>query len=342
MEIKLGIGLDDIAFGMLQDEVKSILGEPDKISETERVDGIVYYFNKLLIKTIFDKEKKYRLSSIEVHNPEVRIFNQRIINKNKREILDLLSANGYKGIEYEDYDLFDILFCEKIWTSFKFEFDRLISVEFDPLFDKNDKIVWPQQLGAVIARDGMIPSTSSNHNCGSDCHDRGKPPANTAKTEIKIGIGIDDIKFGMLQNEVKNILGKPDKISETEKENGIVYYFNKLLFKTKFDKEEECKMYSIETYNPESLMFKQKIINKDKSEILDLLSVNGCKDITYKDYDIFDTLFCEEIWTTFMFEFDRLVSVEFSPLSWGDEKIIWPHCNVRVEDAVMIKHGNGL
>jgi len=46
-------------------------------------------------------------------------------------------------------------------------------------------------------------------------------------------------------------------------------------------------------------------------------------DIEYEDYEFFETLFCETIWTTFSFDLDRLRCFEFSPLYEGDE-IIWP------------------
>ena len=67
--------------------------------------------------------------------------------------------------------------------------------------------------------------------------------------EIKIGIGLDNLVFGMSQQEVKNTLGEPDKINETEKIDGIVYYFNNELIKTKFDQNESLKLYSIEVLN---------------------------------------------------------------------------------------------
>jgi hypothetical protein len=142
--------------------------------------------------------------------------------------------------------------------------------------------------------------------------------------EIKIGIGLDNLIFGMSQDEVKSILGMADKITETEKEEGIVCYFNKLLIKTKFDKNEDCRMYSIEVFNPEAIMFGQKIIDADMQKILKILESNDCEKIEREDYDTFETIFCEEIWSTFLFEFDRLRSVEFSPLFGDDDKIIWP------------------
>ncbi|MGC7873763.1 hypothetical protein ACPUYX_19905 [Desulfosporosinus sp. SYSU MS00001] len=144
MEIKTGIGLDQLIFGMSYEEVRNILGEPDKILETEKIDGVVYYFYDQLIKTKFDKRKNEKLYSIEVHNPEVSFFNQKVINKTKTEIEMLLKNNGYTDLEYEDYEIFDTIFCEEIWTTFQFELNRLRNIEFSPLY-KDDKIVWPKK-----------------------------------------------------------------------------------------------------------------------------------------------------------------------------------------------------
>lgn len=86
MEIKIGVGLDNLIFGMSQDQVKSILGEPNKISNDALDFGIVYFFNKEMILAKFDNEEDLKLYSIEVHNPKVKMFNQRIINKSKKKI----------------------------------------------------------------------------------------------------------------------------------------------------------------------------------------------------------------------------------------------------------------
>lgn len=144
MEIKIGIGLDNIIFGMSQEDVKRIIGKPDKITEDERPDGITYYYNHLLIKTNFDKDEDCRLYSIEVFNPDVYMFDQKIMGKEKDEILDLLKSNGYCEIEQEDYSCFETVFCEKIWSTFEFEFNRLRNIEFSPLFgDDGATIIWP-------------------------------------------------------------------------------------------------------------------------------------------------------------------------------------------------------
>ena len=142
--------------------------------------------------------------------------------------------------------------------------------------------------------------------------------------EIKIGLGLDNLIFGMLQEDVIDLMGEPDKISDTEKENGVVYYYNDQLIKVKFDQEEGSKLYAIEAFNQESVMFDNRIMNKDKREIVELLKTRGYHEIEEEEYTHFETVFCREIWSTFMFEFNRLRSVEFSPLFENNDRIIWP------------------
>lgn len=145
MKIKFGIGVEDILFGMTQEEIKSIWGEPNRINTEEKEQGIVYYFNSKMVKLKFDLDEDSKLSSIEVHNPKVKIFNRNVFLKTKEEIKSLLKSNGYINFEYEDYEIFDTFFCEDIWATFEFEFDRLISIEFSPLYKNDDERIWPNR-----------------------------------------------------------------------------------------------------------------------------------------------------------------------------------------------------
>jgi len=146
MEIKIGIGLDNLVFGMSQEEVKNTLGEPDKVNEREMDNAIVYYFNNELIKAKFDEEEDLKLYSIEVHNPEVLMFNKKVMNLTKGEIESLLINNGYTKIKHQDYDTFDTIICEEIWTTFEFGFNRLRNIEFSPLFKDEENILWPDRI----------------------------------------------------------------------------------------------------------------------------------------------------------------------------------------------------
>ena len=143
MEIKIGRGLDNLIFGMTQDEVKSTLGQPNKINYCELDWGIVYYFNNKLLKTTFEEDYDLRLFTIEVFNSEVIFLNQRVIGQPKEKIEQLLNENGYSSFIYEDYDTFDTFFCESINATFYFEFDCLRSIMFSSLFSDDNIIAWP-------------------------------------------------------------------------------------------------------------------------------------------------------------------------------------------------------
>jgi len=143
LEVKIGIGLSDVIFGMSIENVEKNLGKPNKISETDKPDGIVFYYNEPMIKVKFDKEFDSKLYSFEVFNPGMEMFGRKIMGKQKSEIEDMLNKLEYL-CEYEDYVFFETLFCQKIWTTFAFQFDKLRSIEFSPLIDQNDEIIWPE------------------------------------------------------------------------------------------------------------------------------------------------------------------------------------------------------
>lgn len=146
MEIIVGVGINNLIFGTPMDNIKVILGEPDKESKTERENGIVYTYNHHMTKFKFDQEDGYILSSIEVHNPEILMFSQYIIGKSKEEIEGLLKLHGFNDFEYEEYDYFENLYCEKMSATFQFVFNRLRSIEFSPLFNDEGNFVWPNQV----------------------------------------------------------------------------------------------------------------------------------------------------------------------------------------------------
>jgi len=296
MEIKIGIGLDDIIFGMYLKDVTAIVGKADKIvCELEGISvekEVAHYFYRQMVKMNFNIND--RLCSIKVFNPNAIMYNQKIMGKNKSEILDLLKTNGCIKFEEDNYDLLETIWCNEIAAEFGFEFNRLKSIDFNILFDKNDKEIWPAENALLQYKERFV--------------------------EIKAGIGLDDVVFGMSQDDVKVILGEPDKISEIEIYDGtvdwIVYYYNSQLIEVKFelDTSNDWKLQSIVIHNSKATMFNERIIGKNKNETIELLRENGYCDIIQKDYESFETIFCKAIRSTFSFKFDRLTDIEFSPI----------------------------
>lgn len=145
MEIKIGIGLDSIRFGLLQPELIKILGQPDKINNEEREDHVVLYFNNIMTKFYFNLDSQGKLCSIATINPEASLFGQSVIGLAKENIISLLQTNGVSSFDCEDYESFDTIFCEEIWSSFTFEFNRLREIEFSVLMDDSGNFEkWPE------------------------------------------------------------------------------------------------------------------------------------------------------------------------------------------------------
>lgn len=145
MEIKIGIGIKNIYFGMYKKEIETIIGKPNKITRGAVEDWTTYEYFDEMIRLIFSKEENDRLITIEVHHQEIMLFNENIFNKTKEEIKEFLNKNGCSDIEYEDYETFETLSCSELHTTFEFEFNKLNSIEFSPLFN-NDDIIFPERV----------------------------------------------------------------------------------------------------------------------------------------------------------------------------------------------------
>ncbi len=145
--------------------------------------------------------------------------------------------------------------------------------------------------------------------------------------EIKLGIGLDNVIFGIKEDKIVKILGEPDKKNEVDEEvpYARVLYYNEQQTKYKFDQEENFRLYSIETYNANVIMFDKKIIGTKKEALLKLLKEKHVAQLEFEDYFSFETIHSDQINTTFTMEFDRVISIEFSPLLLDEFTIQWPN-----------------
>jgi len=149
MEIKPGLGLDNILFGVTKQELMDILGEPDEVrleEEDEELEEVLRY-NKL--KTCFsfdfenDDDDEKRLSWIESENPSLTIFNGTVIGQSEEDITELLSSNKIDD-SYVEEDLYiDTLYSDDDNLEFEMLYGKVARVMFGPFYDENDSVVWP-------------------------------------------------------------------------------------------------------------------------------------------------------------------------------------------------------
>jgi len=151
---------------------------------------------------------------------------------------------------------------------------------------------------------------------------------------VSLGVGMDSILFGMTVSEIVGLLGQPDKINLTERENSTVYYYNQLMTKLYFSEfNYKLKVYSIEVFNNSIEIFGRNVKSLSKMDIEYLLHQNKIHSFQYREYESLESIFCEEIMCSFVFRFDQLISVEFSAL-WKKEENAraWPVQNIKSHD----------
>jgi len=108
IQIVLKKGLGDIRFGSTPEVVRAIFGEPEDVEELENaidgnVESIVWNYPDAGLNFFFDAANgEPVLSTIESDNLETVLFNSRIFNITRDNIIALMNENGYKDIDEDD------------------------------------------------------------------------------------------------------------------------------------------------------------------------------------------------------------------------------------------------
>lgn len=142
---------------------------------------------------------------------------------------------------------------------------------------------------------------------------------------LKLGIGIDKIKFGMICSEIENILGKPDRIRiDQDDEHRLFWDFNKPKIRLSFYQREDDKLGYIETSNPNILFNGHRIINSH----VDFVKSVVFKDLSSKweldEYHSFSVYFYEKYWLTLHVEYDKVTNLEIGVTFKDDDEYNWP------------------
>ena len=108
LQIVLKKGLGDIHFGCTPEVVRAIYGDPEDVEELESaidgvVESIVWNYPDEGLNFFFDAANgEPTLSTIESDNLESVLFNSRIFNITRDNVITLMNENGYKDIDEDD------------------------------------------------------------------------------------------------------------------------------------------------------------------------------------------------------------------------------------------------
>lgn len=138
MKINPKSGIDKLIFGMKQNDVSSIYGNPDKQFKDEE-GNVLFIYNSLQLQMSFYEEEDFRLGYIISSNPELTIFDTKIIGKTIEVLKPELPS--FKTWEKENFDLAENYFNEENWLILVSEFNTIVKVELGCII-KNDEFDW--------------------------------------------------------------------------------------------------------------------------------------------------------------------------------------------------------
>lgn len=142
MDIKLKYGIDNLLFGMKEQDVIKILGKPDS-SYKDEDENVVLMYNSRKLRLTFYKEEDFRLGYMTTSNPIVKLFNTALIGKNWSEVYSMLEKNKVKSFESDTIEGIVSYFNEENWLFFHVDFNEIVKIELGAVFkEKEDDFDW--------------------------------------------------------------------------------------------------------------------------------------------------------------------------------------------------------
>jgi hypothetical protein len=148
------------------------------------------------------------------------------------------------------------------------------------------------------------------------------------ENEIKLGIGIGEIKFGSTMEEIEEYMGEPEEIEESDEtdefehkawnywEEGFSFYF---------DHEDDYRLSCIETANPAVTLWGKKVFEMDQEQIQDLFHGHGLEKPEIEKMETGETrLSYEKDMIDLYFEDDKLIAINFGVFIGEDLEVKWP------------------
>jgi hypothetical protein len=134
--------------------------------------------------------------------------------------------------------------------------------------------------------------------------------------------GIDKLIFGMKQNDVIAIYGKPNRNYKDEDDN-VIFAYNSLKIRLTFYKEEELKLGYLVASSPDLELFGNKVINRKITDVKKDFAQKGITKFTQEEFDTFENYFNEEHWIILQTEFEEVVKFEIGAIINDKDEFDW-------------------
>lgn len=141
MKINLKSGIEQLLFGMKQNDVTAIYGKPDRNYKDED-DNVILVYNKLKMRLTFYQEEDLRLGYIVASSPKLELFGNLIIDKPIAAVKKELATKGITKFNQEEFDTFENYFNEDNWFILQTEFEEVVKFEIGAIINQKDEFDW--------------------------------------------------------------------------------------------------------------------------------------------------------------------------------------------------------
>lgn len=156
--------------------------------------------------------------------------------------------------------------------------------------------------------------------------------SNSISWEIRPGVGLDWLSFGLTRDMVRSLLGAPEDIEEDFEENGegglsVTWYYWDLELSLHFDEDDDFRLGTIETSSTNSLLNGFAPVGMSVETYIENLREMGIFDIDYHQPDPDSSEHClcvDSLGVDAWCDAGVIESIQFEVIRGDDDEKHWP------------------
>jgi hypothetical protein len=148
------------------------------------------------------------------------------------------------------------------------------------------------------------------------------------ENDIELGTGIGNIRFGYTMDQVRDIMGEPEEVEESDEDDEFehkAWNYWEQGYSFFFDREDDYRLSCIQTENPEVILFGKKVFDLPAEKVKELVLQNGLTDFETEKLETGETrLSYEREMIDLYLEDNRLLAINFGVFINDDLEVQWP------------------
>ena len=139
-------GFGEISFGMALDDAVKVLGNPnyyEELSDMEETGqrSIYYEYEAFNTNIYFEGITKSVAACFETENRDAVLYDTKVFDLNRKQVVELMRENGFKELDEEDEDDEHRISFEDALIDFFFDGDSMTAVSWGVLVDDQGNII---------------------------------------------------------------------------------------------------------------------------------------------------------------------------------------------------------